>query len=139
MILNFLDHLEQQRRNQTQSRNVRLAAIRSFFRLVPLRDPASLNIVSRVTAIPLKRADKRMVGYLTREEMDAILDVPNRGSWSGAARLHLATDVLQQRRPGFGDYISQAEPDPAWPCLLPETAWEGKKRAIRPSLAQNCP
>jgi site-specific recombinase XerD len=82
-ILSFLDHIELERKNQIQSRNVRLAAIRSFFRLVALRDPASVAIVTRVLAIPLKRADKRLVGYLTREEMDAILDVPDRKTWSG--------------------------------------------------------
>src|SRR5260370_14630093 len=31
VILRFLDHLECQRNNQPQSRNVRLAAVRSFF------------------------------------------------------------------------------------------------------------
>ena len=82
-ILNFLDHIEQQRKNQIQSRNVRLAAIRSFFRLVALRDPASVNVVTRVLAIPLKRTDKRLVGYLTREEMEALLAAPNRKTWSG--------------------------------------------------------
>ena len=82
-ILNFLDHIEQQRKNQIQSRNVRLAAIRSFFRLVALRDPASVNVVTRVLAIPLKRTDKRLVGYLTREEMEALLAVPDRKTWSG--------------------------------------------------------
>jgi site-specific recombinase XerD len=82
-ILSFLDHLEQQRKNQIQSRNVRLAAIRSFFRLVALREPASIHLVTRVLAIPLKRADKRLVGYLTREEMEALLGVADRKTWSG--------------------------------------------------------
>jgi site-specific recombinase XerD len=82
-ILNFLDHLEQERKSQIQSRNVRLAAIRSFFRVVALRDPASVHIVTRVLAIPLKRADKRLVGYLTREEIEAILEVPDRKTWRG--------------------------------------------------------
>lgn len=82
-ILSFLDHIELQRKNQIQSRNVRLAAIRSFFRLVALRDPASVATVTRVLAIPFKRADKRLVGYLTRVEMDAILGIPNRKTWSG--------------------------------------------------------
>jgi len=39
--------------------------------------------VTRVLAIPLKRADKRLVGYLTRAEMDAILGVPDRKTWGG--------------------------------------------------------
>jgi site-specific recombinase XerD len=39
-ILAFLDHLEQQRGNAVRTRNVRLAAIRSFFAYVATRDAA---------------------------------------------------------------------------------------------------
>jgi site-specific recombinase XerD len=83
VILSFLESLEQQRHNQAQSRNVRLTAIRSFFRLVTLRDPASIGIATRVLAIPLKRTDQRLVGYLTRGEIDAILSATNLSEWSG--------------------------------------------------------
>jgi len=83
VILAFLDHLEQERRNGIRSRNVRLAAIRSFFRLVALRDPASVNLATRVLSIPVKRAERRLVGYLTRPEMDAILAAPDRARWAG--------------------------------------------------------
>src|ERR1700739_1855646 len=69
VILSFLESLEKQRHNQAQSRNVRLTAIRSFFRLVALRDPASVGVATRVLAIPLKRTDKHLVGYLTRPEV----------------------------------------------------------------------
>src|SRR5215475_1110407 len=70
VILAFLDHLEQHRHNSARSRNARLAAFRSFFRLVTLRDPCSVGVVTRVMAIPLKRVDKRLVGYLTRPEIE---------------------------------------------------------------------
>src|ERR1700738_687705 len=60
-ILSFLDHLERQRNNQAQSRNVRLAAGPSFFRMVAIRDPASVGVATRVLAIPVKRTDKRLV------------------------------------------------------------------------------
>jgi integrase/recombinase XerD len=83
MILKFLDSLEQERKNQVRSRNARLAAIRSFFRVVALRDPASVGIVTRVLSIPIKRTDKRLVGYLTREEMDAVLAAPDQSHWLG--------------------------------------------------------
>ena len=82
-ILEFLDHLEQQRGNQPRSRNARLTAIRSFFRVVALRDPASLAITTRVLAIPLKRTERRLVGYLTPHEMDAILAGPDTATWLG--------------------------------------------------------
>jgi integrase/recombinase XerD len=82
-ILAFLDHLEEQRRNTARSRNARLAAIRSFFRYVTLRDPESLALATRVLAIPVKRADRRIVGYLTRAEIDALLAAPKRTEWAG--------------------------------------------------------
>jgi integrase/recombinase XerD len=82
-ILAFLDHLEKQRRNTPQSRNARLAAIRSFFRYVALREPESLAVVTRVLAIPQKRTERRIVGYLTRAEMEAILAAPDRFAPTG--------------------------------------------------------
>jgi Site-specific recombinase XerD len=83
VILSFLESLEQQRYNQAQSRNVRLTAIRSFFRLVAIRDPASVGVATRVLAIPLKRIDQHLVGYLTRPEVDAILAANNLTAWNG--------------------------------------------------------
>jgi integrase/recombinase XerD len=82
-ILSFLEDLEGSRGNSIRSRNARLTAIRSFFRLVALRDPASVVIATRVLAIPVKRTDKRLVGYLSRPEMDAILAAPDRSQWIG--------------------------------------------------------
>ena len=82
-ILRFLDHLEQQRGNSVRSRNIRLSAIRSFFRLVALRDPESLGVATRVLAIPVKREDKKLIGHLTREEIQALLNAPDRSRWIG--------------------------------------------------------
>src|SRR5215468_10360462 len=82
-VLRFLDYLEQQRGNSVRSRNIRLSAIRSFFRLVALRDPDSIGIATRVLAIPLKREDKKLIGYLTRSEMQALLTAPEQSKWSG--------------------------------------------------------
>src|ERR1700757_1809155 len=82
-ILDFLEHLEEQRDNQICSRSARLTAIRSFFHVVALREPASVGVVNRVLAIPRKRTDKRLVGYLTREEIDAVLAAPDQSTWIG--------------------------------------------------------
>jgi len=83
IILRFLDTLEKDRGNTVASRNLRLTAIRSFYRMVALRDPASVGIATRVLAIPLKRANTRVREYLTREEMEAILVSIDRASWCG--------------------------------------------------------
>jgi site-specific recombinase XerD len=83
VILSFLNHLEQSRHNSIRSRNLRLAAIRSFFRLVALRDPANVSHAARVLAIPVKRTDHQMIKALTRTEMEAILAAPDLSQWSG--------------------------------------------------------
>ena len=82
-ILEFLDSLEKNRGNSIQTRNARLAAIRSFFRLVALREPDRIELAAQVLAIPVKRADHRLIGYLARPEMEAILAAPDTRTWTG--------------------------------------------------------
>ena len=82
-ILEFLDHIERDRGCSVRSRNNRLAAIRSFFRFVSLRDPTTVGTVTRIMAIPIKRYERKLVGYLNREEMKALLAAPDRTTWSG--------------------------------------------------------
>ncbi len=91
-VLAFLDHLERDRGNSPRSRNARLAAIRSFMRFASLREPGSLLIAQRVLAIPMKRFDRPMMGFLTLEEMQAVLAAPDAAVWSGMRdRVLLAT------------------------------------------------
>ena len=82
-LLAFLDHLEQQRKHTVRSRNARLAALRSVFRSVALREPESLALVTRGLAIPRQRASRRLVGSLTRPEMDALRAAPDRAARAG--------------------------------------------------------
>lgn len=79
----FLDHIEKQRHNSARTRNVRLAAIRSFFRYVSFSEPASADLCRRVLAIPSKRYERRPIEYLTREEIDALLAAPDATTWIG--------------------------------------------------------
>ena len=83
MILSFLDDLERCRGNCVRSRNVRLAAIRSFFRFAVFWVPESIAVATPVLAIPTKKADQKLVGYLTREEVEAILASPDRSTRLG--------------------------------------------------------
>lgn len=83
VILDFLDHLETERHNCARTRNARLAAIHSFMRYAAVRDPASLPITARVLAIPAKRFDRPVLGYLTHDEVTAILTAPDRRTWGG--------------------------------------------------------
>src|SRR3989441_8220657 len=93
VVLSFLNYLEQERGNSVRSRNIRLSAIRSFFRLVALRDPDSIGTVTRVLAIPTKREDRKLIGYLTRTEIQALLAAPERSKWGGR-RDRVTVDAL---------------------------------------------
>ena len=73
-ILSFLDHLETERRCGARTRNLGLTAIRSFMRYASVRDPASLPVAQRVLAIAGKRFDRPILGFLSRDEMQALLD-----------------------------------------------------------------
>jgi integrase/recombinase XerD len=83
LVLQFLDHLEKERKNTARSRNNRLAAIRTFMRYVSLRDPTSLPLTHRVLAIPMKHFDRPGLNFLSREEMRSIIEAPDPSSWSG--------------------------------------------------------
>lgn len=83
LILGFLDRLEAQRGNSPRSRNARLAAIRSFLRFASFQAPASLPAIQRVLAIPMKRIDRPLLGFLSRDEVAAILAAPDMSTWSG--------------------------------------------------------
>lgn len=83
LVLDFLDHLETVRGNSARTRNARLAAIHSFMRYAAVRDPASLPVTARVLAIPAKRFDRPVLGYLTREQVAAILAAPGQRTWTG--------------------------------------------------------
>jgi site-specific recombinase XerD len=76
LILGFLDHFEKTRNNTVRSRNARLAALRSFLKFAAHHDLSAL-------AVPMKRFDRPMLGFLTRPEMQAILDAPDAGTWAG--------------------------------------------------------
>jgi len=79
----FLDHLQKERGNTAQSRNVRLGAIHSFFKYVALQEPSLNGLAQRILAIPGKRHQSKLVDFLTRTEIDAVLAAPDQATWTG--------------------------------------------------------
>ena len=80
MITSFLDHLERERHNSVRSRNARLAALRSFLKFAAHHDVSSLQVIEHALGVPAKRFERPMLGYLSREEMLAVIGTPD-GSW----------------------------------------------------------
>ncbi len=92
LVVAFLNHLETARANRPSSRNVRLAAIKSFMHFLEFREPAAMDQIRRILAIPPKKADTRLVRHLTVEEIHAVLNAPEPSGWDGVrdrAMLHL--------------------------------------------------
>lgn len=83
LVVAFLAHLEKNRSNAIPSRNARLAAIHSFFRYVTLEEPGHSASIQRVLAIPHKRGERKLVAFLGREEVEALLHAPDRGTALG--------------------------------------------------------
>jgi len=79
----FLDYLENDRGNNARSRNVRLAAIHSFFNYVALQDPGHSALIQRVLAIPTKRYDRKPIDFLTKPEIEVLLAAPDKKTWTG--------------------------------------------------------
>ena len=83
LIVEFLGQMESERKISARSRNLRLTAIRSFFRYAALEEPAHSAQIQRVLAIPGKRHERKVVGFLTKEEVIAVLAAPDQHTWSG--------------------------------------------------------
>ncbi len=81
--LAFLDHLEQERGCSAQTRNQRLAAIRSFARFVASRDPAQVDWSAQIRSLAAKKTTAKPVSWMTKDEVEALLAVPDRRTSRG--------------------------------------------------------
>ncbi len=91
-VSSFCEHLEVVRGNSARTRNARLTAIKSFMRFIEYRVPAMLEQVRQIHAIPLKRTDQKLVGYLDPPQIKALLNAPNLKTRTGIrdrAMMHL--------------------------------------------------
>ena len=84
-VLAFLDYLEKTRGNTVRTRNLRLAAIRTFVRFV-LGETVGIDFIGvgqRILAIPQKKSPKPLLGFMSREEVDAVLAATDPETHSG--------------------------------------------------------
>ena len=142
----FLDHLEQERDNSARSRNVRLAAIHSFFRYVALHAPEHSALAQRVLAMPSKRYPRRPIDFLAPAEVAALLAAPNLDTWGGRRDRALAAACradrsARLRTPRFALPGHRARPQR--PCAMPRQRTQGPQHTTtqgdRHSAAQLAP
>ena len=92
LILAFLNHLEAQRHNSVRSRNLRLTALRAFLKFSARRDVSAFYVIERALGVPMKRFERPMLGFLSLEEMLAVMGEP--GSTWTSQRDHLLLAML---------------------------------------------
>lgn len=128
-VLGFLNHLEQTRGNTIRTRNARLAALRSFMHyLADWLGPELPACAGRILAIPFKRQVKRLVGFLTRPEIEALLAATD-DTWTGR-RDHLLILLLYNTGARISELLALRVQDVAG-TQAKQVALQGKGRKCR--------
>jgi len=122
-ILAFLAHLENERRNTIRSRNARLAAIRSFLHYASdLLGTELPEATRRVLSIPWKRQIQPLLGFLSREEVQAILVAQSVWNHDCVAPSWPAVNTLTQSAAQTGEATRRCGQKPQeCPAVAPST------------------
>ena len=128
----FLDQLEKHRHNSPRSRNLRLAAIRSFFQYVSFQQPDLSAHIQRVLAIPNKRQDRSLIDFLTRPEIEALLARPRSNHLVRTARSCPLEAGNPDRPPSLRDHqtsLCRCSVGTGCSCALP---WKRPQGTLHP-------
>jgi integrase/recombinase XerD len=136
VVLAFLDSLETARKNTVRTRNARLAAIHCFFRYVLDCDPGLAAQCQRILVIPVKKAVRPTLGYLSAEEMEILLGQIDRSTSKGK-RDYLLLALLYDTGTRIQEVLDVTPADfhltgPAFVRVL----GKGKKERLCPLLPQ---
>jgi integrase/recombinase XerC len=90
-LKDFLDHLENERRNCVATRNCRLVAIHRFFAFVAMCEPLHAQLCRKILDIPIKKTTTCPMTYLERDEVKTLLAAPELSHPLGLRDLTLLT------------------------------------------------
>jgi len=76
LLLRFLDWLQRERRSSIATRNIRLAAIHSFFSYVQSQEPGLLLTCQLILKVPFKKCQQPIIQHLTPEQTRNLLAAP---------------------------------------------------------------
>jgi site-specific recombinase XerD len=95
LILSFLHQLEKDRNNRPVTRNNRLAAIKSFAKMIRFIYPKQHELADTILNIPQKRSLKPLVGFLYNDEILRVfgsVDIRSKEGFRDYVLLHLLYD-----------------------------------------------
>lgn len=132
MVLRFLNDLEKTRHNGARTRNARLAAIHSFVRYVGQKLPETLALTSRVLAIPAKRFDRPLLGFLSKSEIRVLLQTPARPTWTDQ-RNQMLWRLLYNTGARISEILALDRQDIRWtPSPAVQLQGKGRKQRLVP-------
>ena len=76
-VREFLTYLEQTRRVSVRTRNQRLAAIHSLARFIAECSPQHVAWYGAVRTVPFKKTIRKLIPYLEKPEVEALLAIPD--------------------------------------------------------------
>lgn len=89
IVVEYLNWTENERHCSTSTRNVRLAALHSFFQYLQYQNPDNLQEWQRILSIPVKKTKKKTISYLTLDGVKLLLETPDQNKKSGRRDLAL--------------------------------------------------
>ena len=78
IIIEFLDYLENDRKNSVSTRNQRLASLKSFFKYVQYNEPSLFDLCTQILSIKNKKVPNKMISYFSEEEIKIIISHLNK-------------------------------------------------------------
>ena len=74
IILEFLNYLEDNKKNNIRTRNHRLASIKSFYQYCAIDEIENIDNIRKILSIKAKKEVKKVMTYLTEEELNKIFN-----------------------------------------------------------------
>ena len=78
IIIEFLDYLENDRKNSVSTRNQRLASLKSFFKYVQYNEPSLFDLCTQILSIKNKKVPNKIISYFSEEEIKIIISHLNK-------------------------------------------------------------
>ena len=121
LILSFLNQLERDRNNRPGTRNNRLAAIKSFAKMIRFIYPQQHELADTILNIPQKRSQKPLVGFLYDDEILKVfgsVDIRSKEGFRDYVLLHLLYDSAARASEIAGLKIDYFNPDQETMAIL---------------------
>ena len=91
IIIDFLNYLEEDKQNSIRTRNQRLASLKSFYQYCLIDEINNIDNIRKILSIKAKKEVKKVMNYLTEEELQKLFNSIDISTNKGRRNLTLLT------------------------------------------------